>query len=264
MALTVLALAFALVATMASASFEHPGVFLSSSRLSTLRARLAAGVEPTTSFLAAAQASTPGSLKYVPFGPPATGIIECGSYDVPNIGCSNETSDADAAYLHALFFALGVEPVAQHAALSASILDLYARELRGYQGSNSPLQASWVVGKFTRAAELLASSPTSGWPAASSRAFSAWLYSVHLPLFYNCLPENGKCVLARVDVVECVRRRLRPPLSLSMEFPSIRCNSSRLIANVQRICCHQQLVLWRCRPFTFAPPPPLQLGPQRH
>jgi hypothetical protein len=44
-----------------------------------------------------------GSLKYE-FRP--WQLVECGSYSVPNNGCSDETNDAQAAYTQALLWAL--------------------------------------------------------------------------------------------------------------------------------------------------------------
>ena len=79
-------------AAAAPASFTHPGAFISPAQLATIRARVAARAEPTTTFLLTSQASVQGNVSYTPFGPPSDGLVTCGSYDKPNIGCSNQTS----------------------------------------------------------------------------------------------------------------------------------------------------------------------------
>ena len=184
-----------LPAAAGAPAFAHPGALFSPATLATFRARVAAGTEPTASFLAASKLSVQGNASYVPFGPPADGLVVCGPYDVPNIGCSNQTSDADAAYLNALYYAAsGDEAFAQR---GARILDLWSAGFRGFRDSNAPLQASWVSAKFVRAAELLRASPA--WPASSRAAFLAMMYSLHVPLMYECLPENGNWGLSAAE-----------------------------------------------------------------
>jgi hypothetical protein len=175
----------------------HPGAFISPAQLATIRARVAARAEPTTSFLAASQASVQGSASYAPFGPPADGLVTCGSYDKPNIGCSNQTSDADAAYLSALYYSISGDETA--AARSARILALWASNFRGFRDSNAPLQASWVAAKLVRAAELLRASPA--FPPAARGAVATMLLTLHLPLFIDCLPENGNWGLSAIEAM---------------------------------------------------------------
>lgn len=188
-----------LSASFASSAFVHPGALFSPASLHTLRARVAAGAEPTTSFLAASRLSVQGAASYVPFGPPADGLVVCGPYDVPNIGCSNETSDADAAYLNAVYYAVSNGPNETFAAKAAGILDLWSANFKGYRDSNSPLQASWVAAKMVRAVELLRGSPS--WSPASHAAFTKMMYALHVPLFYNCLGENGNWQLSAIEAM---------------------------------------------------------------
>lgn len=181
----------------ASAAFIHPGVLFSPAQLATLKQRVATSVEPTSSYLIASQLTIQGNASYVPFGPPSDGLVQCGSYDVPNIGCSNQTSDADAAYLHALYFAVSGDE--SFAASSAAILNLWTANFRGFRDSNSPLQASWVGAKMTRAVELLRGS--AAWTPASQDAFSAMMYGLHMPLIFDCLPENGNWGLSAIEAM---------------------------------------------------------------
>lgn len=175
----------------AQRAFVHPGVLVDAEHISMIQSHVSSGTEPQATFYGKANSSTQGSLSYPPFGPPPGGIITCGSYDHPNIGCSNETSDADAAYLHSLFFAVGGD--VRHAVLARKIIALYTGPdgLRAYADSNAPLQAGWCSAKWTRAAELLRSTPGSGWSADDSAAFIAMMYGIHLPLIYPGSGANG-------------------------------------------------------------------------
>ena len=104
----------------------------------------------------------------------------------------NETSDADAAYLHALQYAVTGD--VEHATLARRIVNLYTDAetgLKGYADSNAPLQAGWCGGKWTRAAELLRWSNGSGWTDDDTAAFSTMMLTIHLPLIYNGSDANG-------------------------------------------------------------------------
>lgn len=180
-----------LASANAQQAFVHPGVLVDATHLAMMQAHIAGDIEPQVTFYGKANSSTQGSLGYKPFGPPPGGVITCGSYDKPNIGCSNETSDADAAYLHSLFFALSGDVL--HANLARNIIALYTGPsgLRAYADSNAPLQAGWCSAKWTRAAELLRSTPGSGWSTEDSAAFNAMMYGIHLPLIYPGSGSNG-------------------------------------------------------------------------
>lgn len=159
-ALLLAALAMTGPASAAAApSWAHPGVLLGAADVAAAKSRFQAGTEPTFSFYNAAAASPQGKATYVPFGPPANGTISCGYYDKPNIGCSDEDSDIDAAYTQALLFAIGGD--AALAASARKIINLYSAGLRRYTNNtegtccgNEALQAAWISAKITRAAEV--------------------------------------------------------------------------------------------------------------
>jgi hypothetical protein len=179
--------------------FVHPGVFLNASDLTILASRLAAGTQPQAAAFEVANSSQWGSLSYRIFGPPSDGAVTCGSYDKPNIGCSNETSDADAAFLHALLFNLTGKVA--HASLSRRIVNTYTSGLRSYNDSNAPLQAAWCGVKWTRAAELLRWSAGSGWTAADTAAFASMVTNIHLPLIRGGSRANGNWELSMIDAM---------------------------------------------------------------
>jgi len=182
-----------------SRAWEHPGVLLSSKRLSYLRKALSDGTEPFASAHAAVSKTRFAKLKYERLGPPASGIIECGEGDNPNRGCSEEDQDAVAAYTHALLFALDGD--VEHARAAVSIMNAYSG-LKEYTGFNAPLRAGWSASKWTRAAELVVHAEGGGadvWPLAEADAFRAMLRRVALPLVIKETNSNGNWALSMIE-----------------------------------------------------------------
>jgi hypothetical protein len=179
----------------APARWTHPGVLLGARQLAFVRAQVAAGAAPFAAAYAKALASPLAALTYAPQGPPASGVIDCGSYSHPDDGCSAEDSDGAAAYLHLVLFALTDD--SRHAAAGVRILTHYAAALKGYSNSNAPLQAAWGLSKWSRAAELAAHLPNvTGFDA---RAFTATLARAALPLVVGGSPSNGNWELAMIE-----------------------------------------------------------------
>ena len=87
-----------------SSTAVHPGVLLSQAQLNYMKIMVQAHADPFYSAFVKAQNSTWGSLTYVPLGPPAGGIMQCGSTSMPDIGCSASDSDGTAAYVQALLW----------------------------------------------------------------------------------------------------------------------------------------------------------------
>ena len=99
----------------AVAGFVHPGVLVSAQQLNLIRDNVLVKREgPQYVAYQKAIKSRFGKLHYVPFGPPPDGIIVCGSYNHPNIGCSNESIDTATAcaYHYSSFYSLFLGPAA--------------------------------------------------------------------------------------------------------------------------------------------------------
>ena len=202
----VVALAVLARTTAAPPAFVHPGVLVGAADLAGIRARLAAGTEPTLTAFRNAVASPGGKASYVPHGPPSNGTVSCGYYDQPNIGCSDEDEDVDAAYTQALLFAISGNVA--NAVKAREIISLYAAGLRRYTNNtngtccgNEALQAAWDGAKFARAAELLRHTPGSGWTEAETTVFTRFMYDVHVPLLYNGTPANGNWLASFVEAL---------------------------------------------------------------
>jgi hypothetical protein len=175
-------------------NFIHPGVLVSIDDITSAKSRLASSEEPTTSFFN--QAIKNFDITYIPHGPPLNGTISCGYYDSPNIGCSEEDSDIDTAYILTLIFALNGN--VSFATSARTIINLYSSGLKRYtnntQGTccgNEALQAAWVSAKITRAAELLRHLPNSGWTNEDTISFNNLMYTVHLPHLIGGTDANG-------------------------------------------------------------------------
>ena len=119
---------------------QHPGVVVSRARITAIKAAIASKLEPVYSAYKKALASPSADPKYRPRGPPASGTIDCGSYDHPDNGCSDEDRDGDAAALQSLLFAINGSMVYANNAIA--IMNAYARGFHKYTNSNAPLQAS--------------------------------------------------------------------------------------------------------------------------
>ena len=180
-------------------TFVHPGVLLNASDLAAVASRIASGAEPQFTAFAAASASPQGSLSYRPFGPPADGVVTCGRANDPSTGCTAETSDANAAYLHALFFALAGEPA--HARLSLSIVRAWVSGVSAYEGAHAPLQAARSGAKWVRAAELLRHTACSGWGDGDTASFSNMIQWLYLPLIYQGSPSTGSWELSMLEAM---------------------------------------------------------------
>lgn len=194
-ALSFVATACAWCACTQAMTFTHPGVLVSSSQLEYIKAQVKGGTGPVAEAYTKALSSPYGSLSYTPAGPPASGVIECGSYSKPNYGCSDEDADASAAYLQSLLFAITGKQ--QYATNAATIVDGYAQRLKKYNNSNAPLQSAWGLSKWARAAELLAHLPGTGWTGQS--AFLDTLYRVSLPLIVDGSGSNGNWELSMIE-----------------------------------------------------------------
>jgi hypothetical protein len=187
----------------------HPGVMLSQAQLNYMKIMVQAHADPFYTAFLKAQNSTWGSLTYVPLGPPAGGIMQCGSTSMPDIGCSASDSDGTAAYVQALlWYITGNQTYANNA---INIMNTYANNFKGYAGytpgdpcpsgtdcSNGPLQSAWDSQKWPRAAEIIRYS-SAGWSATDAVAFGAMLKKYMLPQLINGSTSNGNWETSMIE-----------------------------------------------------------------
>jgi hypothetical protein len=179
-----------------SQTFQHPGVLLDRTQLDFLKAQVAAKNNPFYQEFLWAKDSEYAALDYHVQGPPPTGIINCGSYSRPDIGCKAEDHDATAAYLQSvLWYITGDHRYAQNA---IDILNTYGHNLKGYTNSNAPLQAAWGSSKWPRAAEIIRYTDA-GWKPGDIQAFANMLTTVPLPLIEKGSGANGNWELSMIE-----------------------------------------------------------------
>jgi hypothetical protein len=174
----------------------HPGVVVSRKQLKFVKQQVKEKKEPVFGEYQKAVASQYAALDYQLKGPPATGIIECGSYSRPDHGCHAEDQDATAAYLQAVLWWINGDH--RYADNSIRILNAYGHQLRAYTGSNAPLQAAWSAEMWPRAAELIRSSHA-GWKPSDVQAFGSMLTKLNLPLIRTGSGNNGNWELSMID-----------------------------------------------------------------
>jgi hypothetical protein len=162
---TVLIATLSLSPTAAAQTWVHPGIAVSRAQLDATRAAYRAGNPVIVDQVNKAVNSTYGSLTYTVQGPWPGGVNQCGSNSTPNNGCLEADNDSNAAYVQALlWYMTGNQTYANNA---ISIMNTYARNFKGYAGtnglpcpshtdcSNGPLQSGWDSEKWPRAAEII-------------------------------------------------------------------------------------------------------------
>ena len=196
-----LAVSFAFVVAggrlAAAQTFQHPGVLVSRAQLDFVKQQVANKADPIYSEFLNAQKSRYGSTSpYTLQGPPSGGIIQCGSFSNPDIGCSAEDEDGTTAYTQALLYWItGNSAYAQNA---ITILNAYGHNLKSYTDSNGPLQAAWGASKWARAAEIIRYS-NAGWPAADAQTFGTMMNNAMLPNLINGSGNNGNWELSMIE-----------------------------------------------------------------
>ena len=118
------------VSSCGAQAFQHPGVLVSGAQLEFVKTQVKAKSEPFYGEYRKAMASEYGALDYKLQGPPATGVIECGSYSKPDNGCHAEDADATAAYVQSLLWHITRDH--RYADNAIRIVNAYGHHLLAY------------------------------------------------------------------------------------------------------------------------------------
>jgi Alginate lyase len=172
--------------------FTHPGVLVSRAQLDFVRAKVQAGVQPWKSAFDELRTSRYAALSRTPM-PRST--VECGSYSNPDNGCSDERTDALAAYADALMWYVTRD--GRYAAKAIELMDAWSAVLNQHTNSNAPLQTGWAGAGWSRAAELIRHTYPAGWPGAGR--FAEMLRNVYLPVLLKGSGSNGNWELIMTD-----------------------------------------------------------------
>ncbi len=180
-------LLFVACACVASAQpFNHLGLLHSAEELDFVRQKLAATEQPWKSAWEQLQASKAASLDYAPR--PFANVVR-GVRNNPDIGSSEMSNDAAAAYAHALQWSLTGN--AAHATKAIEILNAWAAILESVSGHDARLLVGMDGIAFCNAAELIRHS-SAEWPAEDQKEFERMLRQVFYPVIKDFYPTaNG-------------------------------------------------------------------------
>lgn len=174
------------------ATFVHPGVLVSRAQLDFVKQQVARNAQPWKSAYDDMIAS---EFATITRAPRPRRVVDCGSSDHPNNGCSDERHDAISAYTGALAYYISGQ--ARYAQQSIAIMDAWSGMLTGHTNSNAPLQSAWAASVWTRAAEIVKHAYPGAWHGA--KRFATFLRAVYLPEVINGSASNGNWELSMTE-----------------------------------------------------------------
>jgi PKD repeat protein len=167
-------------------AFVHPGILNNQSELDFVKSKIQAGQQPWLQAFNDLKASSYSSLTYVA-KPYAT--VSCGSFNNPNIGCSQIVDDGMAAYSLALMWEYTGD--IRYATKSISIINAWSTTFQNITTqSNQRLVVSWAVPWYTNAAEILRYS-NCGWTNTNLTNFNAFLAKLLPYVTDDTMPGNN-------------------------------------------------------------------------
>ena len=167
-------------------SFTHPGLLHSKEELDFLKEQLAEQREPWTAAWNDLLKHDESSLDYQPN---SHADVVRGPSNRPDIGSSNLTHDASAAYVHALQWVLTDKQ--EHAQKVIEILRAWSSTLKSVSGHDAKLLIGFEMVKLCNAAELVKHSDAK-WPEAEQKQFEEMLRKVLYPVIKDFYPSaNG-------------------------------------------------------------------------
>jgi hypothetical protein len=159
--------------------FVHPGVLNTRQSISYVKARL--GQEPWKLAFDRMRESEFANLAYVSQPVPS---VDCGPYNQPDTGCTNQRRDGIAAYTHALIWSFTGDST--YAKKAQEILDSWASIHTQFTLENAGLMAAWSSEMYPRVGELLINTD---WPGRGR--FKQWLANVIYPMIKNGRPTTA-------------------------------------------------------------------------
>ena len=167
--------------------FVHPGVAHSAETMAFVKSKIDAKEEPWYRNWKRLKKSEVAELDWEPI-PHAN--VERGSYNHPNLGSSDFSDDALAAYIHALCWNLSGDEA--HVRKAAEILDAWSGKLESIGNHDAALLVGMSGFRFCVAAELVKHT-WDGWPADKQERFAKMAREIWYPLikdFYSSANGN--------------------------------------------------------------------------
>jgi hypothetical protein len=169
---------------------HHPGILNSQAQLDSLKANVKANLQPWKNAYTQLAASNYSSLNYAD---KAYDTVACGSYNKPNIDCTQIVDDGMAVYSLSLMWAITNDQ--RYAAKAIQIISDWSSLYVTNTNSNARLVVAWAAPWFANGAEILryynAGAVSSGWTAAGIQQFIGML-NKFLPFVEdNTAPMNN-------------------------------------------------------------------------
>lgn len=184
------------LAAVAEAEFVHPGIAHSSQRIAFVKSKLEAGEQPWTGAWEQLKSSREASLDYQP---QPSAHVERGAYNKPDIGSSEFSGDASAAYTHAICWVLSDDE--RHAKKCAEILDAWSNKLESVSNHDARLLVGMTGYKYCVAAEIIRHT-WDGWEAESQTRFEKMLREIWYPIIEDFHPTaNGNWDASMIQVM---------------------------------------------------------------
>lgn len=195
--LTLLALlACALSPQTTLGEFTHPGIAHSQESIDFIKSKIETGEQPWLAAWEALNDSRHASLDWQPDPFPN---VERGPYNNPDIGSSEFTDDAKAAYIHALCWVLSGEE--SHAKKSAEIVDAWSKTLESIGNHDARLLIGMSGYHFCVAAEILKHTDAQ-WPEEKQMQFARMLRDIWYPVIKDFYPTaNGNWDASMLQVM---------------------------------------------------------------
>ena len=174
------------MALCSAQEFTHPGVTHTQASIDFVNDKIASEEEPWASAWKRVQASRYADLDW---NPQPHAHVERGPYNRPDIGSSEFTADANAAYQHALLWALTGKQA--HAKKAADILNGWSTKLETISNHDARLLVGMEGYKYCNAAELLKHT-WDGWSKDEQAKFEKMLRDIFYPIIKDFYPSaNG-------------------------------------------------------------------------
>ncbi|MDP0490900.1 MAG: alginate lyase family protein [Verrucomicrobiota bacterium JB023] len=176
--------------------FRHPGISHSSDSIQFAKQKVASGAEPWATAWRRLTNTRYASLDWKPEPHPH---VERGPYNNPNIGSSDFSNDARAAYTHALQWVISENE--EHARKAAEILDAWSKTLQSISNHDARLLVGMEGYEFCNAAELIRHT-WDGWPRENQIRFEGMLRDKFYPLIKDFYPTaNGNWDAAMIQTL---------------------------------------------------------------
>ena len=177
-------------------NFVHPGVAHRAEDIAFVKEKIKLGQEPWAGALAGLKRSPRASVNYKPS---PREHVERGPYNNPNIGSSEFSDDAKAAYVHALLWAIDGDEA--HAEKASEIIGAWSETLKSIGNHDARLLIGMSGYQFCVAAELLKHT-WDGWPVAGQDRFAKMIREQWYPMVKEFYPTaNGNWDASMMQVI---------------------------------------------------------------